>query len=300
MGKEKAPAVSGEGFGLDDTLLELEEETTETQTGDKPGKQATETVAPEEAGQTTGGEGGEGGTEEELILGKFKSIEDLKTSYQELEKSRSQLDQRRVELEANQQAWTPLIEQYKSMMEEKSKPKEEELTTEQYLQMLAENPRKAHSLILKTPEVREVINQVVNEIAKPYVEAQNKRAVKELYDKVGSEITVNKGYPIDFKDALPEIQRMAEKRPWLKDAAMLAVRDGEGESFLEYCYKIYLDDHPDLLKNWEGKKSATDQTIPPVTETGAPSSPKVKEAISEEEQTMRNIEAAAKAENILL
>lgn len=282
---------AAEEFGISNVVLETD--TTEapeteaiTEQEETVTEEVTEEAAPEEAGKTVEGEGGE--TEEKKILGKFKTQEDLEKSYKELESSWSKSNQRRVELEDNEKAMRPLVEEARRIMEENAKPKEAELTPvqfrEKYFEVLAEDPKKAQAMLLNTPEAREVIAQAVNEIAKPFVESQNKRVRNELIEKLGKDITVENDYPVNFNEAVDDIERMGERRPWLRVMAREAGAAGEGESFYRYLYSLWLQDNPDRLQGWNKGAGKQTTVVPPITETGGGGSPKGQTQKSPEEQ----------------
>jgi len=277
MGKDDSAA---EEFGIDDPNKGLEEPGKEAQTGHEEG---TGEGAPDE-GQTL--------EPEKLSAGKFKNQEELVKAYQESEKTRSQLDQERVRLEAESKALSPVIQRANEIIDRETQPATPSLEERKqaYYAGIGENPFLTHAEALSSPEVKEVLKKAVEEVERPFIEQQNKDRTDVLIKEAKENITVEEGYPVNFKDHFGDIGRILEQRPWLK----------QDPSCLKLAYNILLEQNPELMKDWEPKKMGAGPALTH-TEKGSGAVDKTGTKKSEEEKEWEEmVRSGPKTDSVLL
>lgn len=272
-------------FGITDPNKGLEEPGEEAQTGHEEGAGE---GAPED-GQTP-----EPGKPE--IPDKFKNAEGkldeakVLKAYQESENSRSHLDQERARLEAEKKALSPVIEKANEIIDRQTQGAEPSLEERKdaYYKGIGENPFLVHADALNSPEVKEVLKKTVQEVMQPDIERRNQERIDGMIKEAKENITVEEGYPVNFKDHIGDIGRILDERPWLR-------RD---PSCLKLAYSVLLDEKSDLMKDWEPKKPGPALTH---TETSSGAAPKDEIKKTEEEKEWEEmVRAGPKMDSVLV
>jgi len=196
-------------MGQGDTTQEQVPDTTQEETPQTADVEAEQSEAPEEDKAKD--------AERNLILGKFKSQEDLEKAYKELESKNTKVEMEKAEMDKFIQ------EAYQSNSEEKPTPTSQQEKTEEAPTTQEEALRQVADKL--APMIRE---QVVNPILNPAVARME---IREALDKYGENFKANAG----------KIQAIKKERPSLT---------------LEECYKLATFDQVATNSKIEGVKQA--------------------------------------------